>query len=177
MIPKKLFKIGEVMRYSELSRQTIHNYTMLGLITEEERTDSGHRLYDETVFAQLERIKKLRKSQTLKEIRVILDQERDHEGEKEIAPDVSRGGEHQGPALLQGSCGVAVQCQKWRGPGVISPGLSWQTRRGYARLAGELSMGLPDETVRLLPVDAGVGDGDPVLEYGGVVVQGLVALV
>ena len=79
VIPKKLFKIGEVMRYSELSRQTIHNYTMLGLITEEERTDSGHRLYDETVFAQLERIKKLRKSQTLKEIRVILDQERDHD--------------------------------------------------------------------------------------------------
>ena len=72
MIPKKLFKIGEVMRYSELSRQTIHNYTMLGLITEEERTDSGHRLYDETVFAQLERIKKLRKSRTLKEIREIL---------------------------------------------------------------------------------------------------------
>ncbi len=76
MIPKKLFKIGEVMRYSELSRQTIHNYTMLGLITEEERTDSGHRLYDETVFAQLERIKKLRKSRTLKEIRETLDKER-----------------------------------------------------------------------------------------------------
>ena len=76
MIPKKLFKIGEVMRYSELSRQTIHNYTMLGLITEEERTDSGHRLYNETVFAQLERIKKLRKSRTLKEIRETLDKER-----------------------------------------------------------------------------------------------------
>ena len=59
VIPKKLFKIGEVMRYSELSRQTIHNYTMLGLITEEERTDSGHRLYDESVFTQLERIKSI----------------------------------------------------------------------------------------------------------------------
>lgn len=73
MIPKKLFKIGEVMRYSELSRQTIHNYTMLGLITEEERTESGHRLYDESVFARLERIKWLRKSKTLKEIREILE--------------------------------------------------------------------------------------------------------
>ncbi len=73
MIPKKLFKIGEVMRYSELSRQTIHNYTMLGLITEEERTESGHRLYDESVFARLERIKRLRKSKTLKEIREILE--------------------------------------------------------------------------------------------------------
>ena len=71
MIPKKLFKIGEVMRYSNLSRQTIHNYTMLGLITEEERTDSGHRLYSEGVFERLDRIKKLRVTRSLKEIRKI----------------------------------------------------------------------------------------------------------
>ena len=86
VIPKKLFKIGEVMRYSELSRQTIHNYTMLGLITEEERTDSGHRLYGEAVFAQLERIKKLRKSRTIKEIREVLDQERSDEDSKSHPP-------------------------------------------------------------------------------------------
>jgi len=42
MGPKKLFKIGEVMRYTGLSRQTLHNYTMMGLIQEAERTDSGH---------------------------------------------------------------------------------------------------------------------------------------
>lgn len=78
MIPKKLFKIGEVMRYAGLSRQTIHNYTMLGLITEEERTASGHRLYGEDVFARLERIKELRESKTLKEIREILDTNRRH---------------------------------------------------------------------------------------------------
>ncbi len=83
MIPKKLFKIGEVMRYSELSRQTIHNYTMLGLITEEERTEAGHRLYGETVFAQLEHIKRLRVSRTLKEIREILDHERDDDEDPE----------------------------------------------------------------------------------------------
>ena len=71
MIPKKLFKIGEVMRYSNLSRQTVHNYTMLGLITEEERTESGHRLYSEGVFERLERIKKLRATKTLREIREI----------------------------------------------------------------------------------------------------------
>ena len=86
MIPKKLYKIGEVMRYSELSRQTIHNYTTLGLITEEERTDSGHRLYGENVFAQLERIKKLRVSKTLKEIREFLDQERDEEDSESHPP-------------------------------------------------------------------------------------------
>ncbi|MBI4584302.1 MAG: MerR family transcriptional regulator [Planctomycetes bacterium] len=72
VVPKKLFKIGEVMRYSGLSRQTIHNYTMLGLITEDERTDSGHRLYGEEVFDRLRRIESLKKKKTLKEIREIL---------------------------------------------------------------------------------------------------------
>ena len=60
VVPKKLFKIGEVMRYSRLSRQTIHNYTMLGLITEEERTESGHRLYVEEVFARIQEIETLK---------------------------------------------------------------------------------------------------------------------
>ncbi len=74
--PKKLFKIGEVMRYSELSRQTIHNYTMLGLITEAERTESGHRLYPEEVFDRLELIKRLREHHSLKEImRLVQEQD------------------------------------------------------------------------------------------------------
>ncbi len=72
MIPRKLFKIGEVMRHTGLSRQTIHNYTTLGLITEEERTDSGHRLYGEDVFRRLLRIEELKGQMTLKEIRRIL---------------------------------------------------------------------------------------------------------
>ena len=60
------------MRYSGLSRQTVHNYTMLGLLTEEERTDSGHRLYGEDVFERIEHIKELRAQKTLKEIIEIL---------------------------------------------------------------------------------------------------------
>ncbi len=72
-VPKKLFKIGEVMRYSGLSRQTLHNYTMLGLITEEERTESGHRLYGEDVFDKIEKINDLKKTKTLKEIRELLE--------------------------------------------------------------------------------------------------------
>jgi len=74
-VPRKLFKIGEVMRYSGLSRQTVHNWTMLGLITEEERTDSGHRLYAEEVFDRLERIKTLRLKHSLKEIIEIFKRE------------------------------------------------------------------------------------------------------
>jgi len=75
LIPKKLYKIGEIMKYTDLSRQTIHNYTMLGLLTEAERTDSNHRLYGEDVFERIERIKVLRKTKTLKEIIGILKQE------------------------------------------------------------------------------------------------------
>jgi MerR family mercuric resistance operon transcriptional regulator len=71
--PEKLFKIGEVIRYSGLSRQTVHNYTMLGLISERSRTESGHRLYGEEVFEILGRIQDLKKQgHTLKEIERIL---------------------------------------------------------------------------------------------------------
>jgi DNA-binding transcriptional MerR regulator len=74
--PRKLFKIGEVMTYSGLSRQTIHNYTHLGLISEEARTPSGHRLYGEEVFVRLRRIQELKKDRhTIKEIREILERE------------------------------------------------------------------------------------------------------
>ena len=74
LIPKKLYKIGEVMRYSGLTRQTVHNYTMFGLITETERTRSGHRLYGEEVFPRLERIRELKKEgRSLREIAELLD--------------------------------------------------------------------------------------------------------
>ncbi|HYC76894.1 MAG TPA: MerR family transcriptional regulator [Planctomycetota bacterium] len=74
--PPKLFKIGEVMEHTGLSRQTLHNYTMLGLIRSKSRTRSGHRLYDEDVFDVVERIKLLKeKRHTLDDIRRILGQE------------------------------------------------------------------------------------------------------
>jgi DNA-binding transcriptional MerR regulator len=75
MRPRKLYRVGEVMRYSGLSRQTIHNYTVLGLITETERTPAGHRLYDHKVFTVLKKIERLKKNHTLKEIREILSHE------------------------------------------------------------------------------------------------------
>ena len=73
--PKKLFKIGEVMKYSGLSRQTIHNYTMMGLITEAERTPSGHRLYGEGVFDRLKKIEMLHRHRRLREVVEILKKE------------------------------------------------------------------------------------------------------
>lgn len=74
---EKLYKVGELVRYSGLSRQTIHNYTQMGLIRETERTPGGHRLYSEGVFEILERIKKLKKNHTLKEIRELFEQVRE----------------------------------------------------------------------------------------------------
>jgi len=72
---EKLYKIGEVMQYSGLSRQTIHNYTLTGLIQEARRTPTGHRLYDDTVFDRLEKIKILQtKNYTLNQIKKLLEQ-------------------------------------------------------------------------------------------------------
>ena len=71
-IPVKFYRIGELVDYTPFSRQTIHNYTIMGLIREAKWTDGGHRLYDETVFARLSKIIHLKKTKTLSEIRQIL---------------------------------------------------------------------------------------------------------
>ena len=75
-IPAKRYRIGEIVRCSPFSRQTIHNYTIMGLIREAEWTEGGHRLYDETVFERLSRIEELRRTKSLAEIRRILNEER-----------------------------------------------------------------------------------------------------
>ena len=75
-VPVKLYRIGELVRYTPLSRQTIHNYTIMGLIREAQWTDGGHRLYDESVFERLSKIIELKKTKTLSEIRLILSKEK-----------------------------------------------------------------------------------------------------
>lgn len=69
--PTKLYRIGEVVGSTPFTRQTIHNYTTMGLLTESEWTQGGHRLYDESVFHRLSQILELRKTKTLAEIRRI----------------------------------------------------------------------------------------------------------
>ena len=71
-IPAKLYRIGELVRYTPFSRQTLHNYTIMGLIREAQWTDGGHRLYDESVFERLSRILELKNTKTLGQIRRIL---------------------------------------------------------------------------------------------------------
>lgn len=71
-VPAKLYRIGELVDCTPFSRQTIHNYTIMGLIREAKWTEGGHRLYDESVFERLSEIMRLRKTKTLSQIRTIL---------------------------------------------------------------------------------------------------------
>jgi len=71
-VPVKLYRIGEVVESTDFSRQTIHNYTTMGLIEECSWTKGGHRLYDESVFERLSMIMELRKTKTLEQIKAIL---------------------------------------------------------------------------------------------------------
>ncbi len=72
VVPPKLFSIGEIVRHTGLSRQTIHNYTTMGLIYEAQRTPGGHRLYDEQVFHRLARIAQLKTRQSMEDIRQMM---------------------------------------------------------------------------------------------------------
>lgn len=68
--PEKLYRIGEVVDYAGTSRQTIHNYTIMGLLRETRWTAGGHRLYDESVFERLDQIAGMKRQQrSLQEIR------------------------------------------------------------------------------------------------------------
>lgn len=68
--PEKLFRIGEVVEYSGMSRQTVHNYTTMGLLHEVRWTDGGHRLYEESVFERLDQIAELKaQRKSLQDIR------------------------------------------------------------------------------------------------------------
>ena len=65
--------MSEIVDYTGVSRQTIHNYTTMGLITERRRTPGGHRLYDESVFETLDLIEEMkRQNRSLKEVRTHL---------------------------------------------------------------------------------------------------------
>ena len=69
-LPPKWYRMAEVVEYSGVSRQTVHNYTTMGLLSEVRRTKGGHRLYGEEVFARLDLIAELkRQHRTMREIR------------------------------------------------------------------------------------------------------------
>lgn len=68
--PPKLYRIGEIVGYCGVSRQTIHNYATMGLIREKSWTAGGHRLFDESVFERLDRITQMKSDdKSLRQIR------------------------------------------------------------------------------------------------------------
>ena len=73
-LPEKLYRIGEVIEHSGLSRQTLHFYATIGLIREKRRTPSGYRLFPPSVFAAIDRIRALQKKGfTLRQVREKLE--------------------------------------------------------------------------------------------------------
>ena len=69
-IPPKLYRIGDLVEYLGVSRQTIHNYTTMGILRESCWSNGGHRLYDESAFGRLDLIAELRtKRKSLQYIR------------------------------------------------------------------------------------------------------------
>jgi hypothetical protein len=88
-VPPKLYRIGEVAEYTGLSRQTIHNYTTMGLIREARWTRGGHRLYDEEVFGRLDEVAHLKAQ------RVPMERIREHFASMDV-PEAA--GARPGPA-------------------------------------------------------------------------------
>jgi len=74
-IPRKLYRASEIAQHLAITRQTVHNYATIGLITEEARTPGGQRLFDESVFGRLFQIHRLKRTHRLHEIRRILDEQ------------------------------------------------------------------------------------------------------
>jgi DNA-binding transcriptional MerR regulator len=73
-MPKKLYRVSEIADHLGVTRQTLHNYAIIGLITEERRTEGGHRLFDESVFARLAIIQRLKHKHRLHEIRRMMEE-------------------------------------------------------------------------------------------------------
>lgn len=61
-IPEKLYSPGEVVRASGISRQVLHNYTVLGLLQPAEVTRTNRRYYDERVFGRIRLIRRMLES-------------------------------------------------------------------------------------------------------------------
>ncbi|MBE3099162.1 MAG: MerR family transcriptional regulator [Planctomycetes bacterium] len=73
-LPRKLYRVSEIADHLGVTRQTLHNYAIIGLITEERRTDGGQRLFDESVFARLAIIQRLKRNHRLHEIRRMMEE-------------------------------------------------------------------------------------------------------
>jgi len=72
-LPRKLYRVSEIAQHLGLTRQTVHNYATIGLITEDARTQGGQRLFGESVFERLMFVQRMKHTHRLHEIRRLLD--------------------------------------------------------------------------------------------------------
>jgi MerR family mercuric resistance operon transcriptional regulator len=70
--PLPPYRIGELAGLGRVSRQTVHNYVVLGLLVPAACTGGGHRRFDETSRRRLDLIARLlRRGYTLRDIREL----------------------------------------------------------------------------------------------------------
>ncbi|MGE0434992.1 MAG: MerR family transcriptional regulator [Planctomycetota bacterium] len=72
--PRQLYRIGDVMRITGFSRQTLHNYTIQGLLQTRDATDSGHRLYGDDVFQSLRLIEIYKRHRRFDEVQKLIEE-------------------------------------------------------------------------------------------------------
>ncbi len=72
--PEKLYRIGDLMRLTGYSRQTLHNYTIQGLLQAKDRTASGHRLYGADAFTVLRLIEVYKRHRRFSEVQSLIEQ-------------------------------------------------------------------------------------------------------
>ena len=68
---RRLYSMGEIAKATGLSRQTLHQYAVLGLILPAETTAGGRRLFPVRVVRRLDEITRLKEDHTLAEIREL----------------------------------------------------------------------------------------------------------
>ena len=69
-IPPKYYRIGELVEYAGVSRQTIHNYATMGLLQEAQWTKGGHRLFGQEAFERLAEIAEMKaQNRSMQDIR------------------------------------------------------------------------------------------------------------
>ncbi|MGE3163761.1 MAG: MerR family transcriptional regulator [Planctomycetota bacterium] len=69
--PQKLYKTGEVLEKSGISRQVLYRYMQMDLIVAAELTATGRSLFADSVFKQIRMIQQLNERYTLRDIREI----------------------------------------------------------------------------------------------------------
>jgi len=69
---KALYSVGEVVKLAGISRQVLHNYTVLGLLKPAERTPTNRRYYDDSALRRIGLIRRqLKSGYTLQSLREL----------------------------------------------------------------------------------------------------------